>query len=66
MRIGPDGDLRDHEGHFEDAYALDAKDMILVRPDGYVAAIVDADDLPGLEAYFSDVGLGSWSASAPA
>lgn len=38
--IAPEGDLRDERRQFLDAYALEAGDWVLVRPDGYVAAIV--------------------------
>lgn len=37
--IGPKGDLRDGEGHFAQAYGLESDEWVLVRPDGYVAAV---------------------------
>ncbi|NVZ65198.1 FAD-dependent oxidoreductase [Pseudomonas gingeri] len=46
------GDLSDAHGHFRDAYAPADGDWILVRPDGYIAAIVGSDDLALLEDYF--------------
>ncbi|MBT2766154.1 FAD-dependent oxidoreductase [Stenotrophomonas sp. ISL-67] len=38
-RIGPEGDLCDIEGHFAQAYGLEPGEWVLVRPDGYVAAV---------------------------
>jgi len=49
--IGPAGDLRDPQGHFADAYGLDAGTWLLIRPDGYVAAVVDAPHMATLEAH---------------
>lgn len=46
--IGPAGDLRDEDGHFRDAYAPSAGDWVLVRPDGYVAAIAAAHEIDAL------------------
>ena len=37
--IGDHGDLRDAGGHFQDAYALPSGHWVLIRPDGYIAAI---------------------------
>lgn len=56
--IGRKGDLIDEAGHFKDAYAPRVGDGFLIRPDGYVGAIVGSDELPSLEAYLADVGLG--------
>jgi hypothetical protein len=36
-RVGADGDLRDDEGRFAEAYGIDAGGAVLVRPDGFVA-----------------------------
>ena len=55
--VGRAGDLRDGGGHIADAYDLDAGDRVLVRPDGYVAAIVAAGSEPALEVYLDQVGL---------
>ena len=55
--VGPTGDLRDTGGHIAEAYDLDAGDRVLVRPDGYVGAIVSADGDKALEAYMERVGL---------
>ncbi len=56
-RIGRRGDLMDDGGHFRDAYAPTAGDLVLVRPDGYVGAIVASADVWALEAYLANVGL---------
>ncbi|EJT05843.1 FAD-dependent oxidoreductase [Rhizobium sp. CCGE 510] len=58
-RIGRRGDVVDKGGHFQDAYALAPGDWALVRPDGYVGAIVGSADALALEAYLTDVGLGA-------
>jgi 2-polyprenyl-6-methoxyphenol hydroxylase-like FAD-dependent oxidoreductase len=56
-RVGPAGDLRDTGGHIADAYDLDPGDRVLVRPDGYVGAVVSASGEEALEAYLDGVGL---------
>ncbi|MCF3961124.1 FAD-dependent oxidoreductase [Streptomyces fuscigenes] len=43
--VGAGGDLRDGAGHVRDAYGLSSGQWVLVRPDGYVAAVVDASGL---------------------
>lgn len=40
---GPRGDLTDTGSHLRGTYGLAASDWILVRPDGYVGAIVSSD-----------------------
>ncbi|OWV75356.1 2-polyprenyl-6-methoxyphenol hydroxylase [Rhizobium sp. R339] len=57
-RVGRRGDVIDESGHFRDAYALASGDWVLVRPDGYVGAIVSSRDTWALEAYLDKVGLG--------
>ncbi|MDE2430798.1 MAG: FAD-dependent monooxygenase, partial [Burkholderiales bacterium] len=59
--FGSGGDLTDDQGHFRDAYDLASGEWVLVRPDGYIAAIVDTDGLGMLEAYFARVGIASES-----
>lgn len=46
--IGPKGDLRDGDGHFQRAYGLGPDEWVLVRPDGYVAAVADGGRLADL------------------
>lgn len=56
--IGRNGDLIDDAGHFQTAYAPSAGDWFLIRPDGYVGAIVATEELRSLTAYLASVGLG--------
>jgi 2-polyprenyl-6-methoxyphenol hydroxylase-like FAD-dependent oxidoreductase len=55
--VGPHGDFTDDDGHFRDAYGLTPGDWVLVRPDGYIGAIVSSDNVPALETYLVNVGL---------
>lgn len=55
--FGAEGDLSDEQGHFVDAWALAPGEWVLVRPDGYIAAIVSQQQHPALEAYLAQVGL---------
>ncbi|OWO94645.1 2-polyprenyl-6-methoxyphenol hydroxylase [Rhizobium esperanzae] len=57
-RIGRRGDLVDEGGHFRDAYALAPGEWVLVRPDGYIGAIVSSGEASALETYLATVGLG--------
>ncbi len=54
--IGPKGDIRDAGGHVRDGYALRPEDRVLIRPDGYVGAILG--NAAPCEAYLADAGLG--------
>ncbi|MBW4329666.1 FAD-dependent monooxygenase, partial [Stakelama sp. CBK3Z-3] len=45
VTVGERGDIVDDEGHVADAYGLAAGQWALVRPDGYLAAIVASRDL---------------------
>ncbi|MFM0151994.1 FAD-dependent oxidoreductase [Paraburkholderia sediminicola] len=56
--FGARGDVIDEGGHFRDAYALKSGDWVLVRPDGYVGAIVATEQITSLENYFRMVGQG--------
>lgn len=56
--IGPRGDILDEGGHVRDAYALKSGKWVLVRPDGYVGAIVASSGISRLESYLQAVGLG--------
>ncbi|MBY5418903.1 FAD-binding protein (plasmid) [Rhizobium leguminosarum] len=56
-RIGRRGDVIDEGGHFHDAYGLASGDWVLVRPDGYVGAIIASAHAWALEAYLANVGL---------
>lgn len=56
--IGPHDELIDDAGHFAAAYALSPGDWVLVRPDGYIGAIVSSHEIDALESYCQRVGLG--------
>jgi 2-polyprenyl-6-methoxyphenol hydroxylase-like FAD-dependent oxidoreductase len=56
--VGTDGDVIDEHGHFQDGYALSSGQWVLVRPDGYVSAIVDSANVEALEMFFQRIGLG--------
>jgi 2-polyprenyl-6-methoxyphenol hydroxylase-like FAD-dependent oxidoreductase len=55
--VGPRGDIADDDGHLRAAYGLSPCDRVLVRPDGYIGAIVSADHVHALEAFLASVGL---------
>jgi hypothetical protein len=55
--FGERGDLVDVSGHFQQAYGLARGEMVLVRPDGYVAAIAGQADGGALGDYLRRVGL---------
>jgi hypothetical protein len=59
---GPEGDVRDDAGHIARAYALAPGHWVLVRPDGYIGAIVTTEYLPAMERHFA--GLGEVTAAA--
>jgi 2-polyprenyl-6-methoxyphenol hydroxylase-like FAD-dependent oxidoreductase len=54
---GDGSDYVDEHGDFLDAYAPQADDWFLVRPDGYIAAIVSSAQLDELERFLSRCGL---------
>ena len=54
-RIGAEFD--DMAGHMAATYGVRDGDWVLVRPDGYVGAIVSGEDLTMLERYLAGVGL---------
>jgi 2-polyprenyl-6-methoxyphenol hydroxylase-like FAD-dependent oxidoreductase len=56
--FGPRGDVIDEGGHFRAAYSLAPGDLVLVRPDGYIGAIISSSEIGGLETCLRDVGLG--------
>jgi hypothetical protein len=57
--VGARGDIFDEGGHFRAGYDLSPGDWVLVRPDGYVGAIVSSGDIGALELYLRHVGLAS-------
>jgi hypothetical protein len=47
-----------------DVYVLASGDWVLVRPDGYVGAIVSSDEMGALKTYLQEVGLHQgWASS---
>jgi 2-polyprenyl-6-methoxyphenol hydroxylase-like FAD-dependent oxidoreductase len=58
-RVGPAGELRDTAGEIAAAYDPDPGDWFLIRPDGYVGAIVSAGETAALEAHLRRLGLGA-------
>nr|WP_314092346.1 FAD-dependent oxidoreductase [uncultured Shinella sp.] len=63
-RLGERGDVHDALGYVRAAYGLEADQCVLIRPDGYVGAILalDAEGVTQLEAYLGRVGLPSCEA----
>ena len=57
--VGPRGDIVDDGGHIRDGYGVQAGDWVLIRPDGYLGAVMSSDHLSELEAYLARVGLRS-------
>jgi 2-polyprenyl-6-methoxyphenol hydroxylase-like FAD-dependent oxidoreductase len=55
--FGPRGDLIDEGGHFREAYAVLPGDWVLVRPDGYVGAIVGSRQMNALTHFLGEQGL---------
>lgn len=55
--IGPGRELEDDAGHFRDAYGLEPGEWMLIRPDGYIGAIISSAEAGKLESYFAEVGL---------
>src|ERR1700691_3428199 len=55
--VGVRGDIVDESGYVRDAYGVAAGDWVLVRPDGYVGAIVSSGEITDLRRYLNDVGV---------
>jgi hypothetical protein len=55
--IGAGGDLLDTDGHVYGAYGLSPEQWVLIRPDGYVAAVLDTADLGVIESYLDTMGV---------
>ena len=49
--FGQGGDVADDRGHFQAGYSLAPEQWVLVRPDGYIAAMVASGDLEAMETY---------------
>lgn len=54
-RLGAGGDVVDADGHVETAYGLAPGGMALVRPDGYLAAVIEAAGTEALMAHLASV-----------
>jgi 2-polyprenyl-6-methoxyphenol hydroxylase-like FAD-dependent oxidoreductase len=54
--VGPAGDIIDNDGHFQQTYGLVPGEWVLIRPDGYIGAIVSTTDLAALRDYLDGVG----------
>ena len=57
-RIGGRGDLTDYEGQFLSAYSPTPGDTFLIRPDGYIGAILGAAEKGKIDSYLADVRVG--------
>jgi 2-polyprenyl-6-methoxyphenol hydroxylase-like FAD-dependent oxidoreductase len=57
--LGARGDIVDEGGHIRDAYGLQPGNWVLIRPDGYIGAMVASDQWPALERYLEKVGIGA-------
>lgn len=55
--FGSRGDVVDHGDYVRQAYALTPGSWVLVRPDGYVGAIVSAGEVAALDEYLRNIGL---------
>jgi 2-polyprenyl-6-methoxyphenol hydroxylase-like FAD-dependent oxidoreductase len=55
--VGARGDIFDEDGYLRDVYGLASGDWVLVRPDGYIGAIVSSVEVEALETYLRSVGL---------
>ncbi|HXW85010.1 MAG TPA: FAD-dependent oxidoreductase, partial [Candidatus Binataceae bacterium] len=51
--VGPRGDLVDDRGHFRDAYRVRGGEWVLIRPDGYIGAMVSSENAASLERYLN-------------
>lgn len=55
--FGERGDVVDSNGHFRDAYGMEPRSWVLVRPDGYIGAFIPADDTERLRIWLQRVGI---------
>lgn len=55
--VGVRGDIIDEGGYLRDAYGVSVGDWVLVRPDGYIGAIVSSGEIAALCRYLDDVGI---------
>jgi 2-polyprenyl-6-methoxyphenol hydroxylase-like FAD-dependent oxidoreductase len=57
--LGARGDIIDEGKYFRDGYGLEPGDWVLIRPDGYIGAIVSSDERSALDRYLEHVGVGA-------
>ena len=55
--IGTQAELDDDAGHFAAAYAPSPGDWFVIRPDGYIGAIIGASEAGVIDSYLADVGV---------
>ena len=55
--VAPRGDIVDDGGYIRGRYGVRPGEWVLVRPDGYIGAIVSSACIPSLEEYLDGVGL---------
>jgi hypothetical protein len=55
--VGPKSEIIDDAGHIRDGYGLVTGDWVLVRPDGYIGAIVSSGEAADLNSYLDRIGL---------
>jgi hypothetical protein len=55
--FGPRGDLLDEHAYFRDAYDVKEGTWVLIRPDGYIGAIVEEAAVNSLDSYLMGIGL---------
>jgi 2-polyprenyl-6-methoxyphenol hydroxylase-like FAD-dependent oxidoreductase len=58
--VGVRGDIIDRDGHLRDGYGLASGDWALIRPDGYVGAMVSSGEIAALCRYLDGVGIAAW------
>jgi len=63
--IGARGDILDSGDRVQSAYGLSSEQWVLVRPDGYVAAVAGTAELGAVEAYLDMVGVRPLAATRP-
>ena len=61
--VGSNGDLEDESRQLQTTYGVAAGDWVLVRPDGYIGAIVASGELAVLGEYLDRVGVVAGGAS---
>jgi 2-polyprenyl-6-methoxyphenol hydroxylase-like FAD-dependent oxidoreductase len=62
---GNRGDIVDTGGDLQNTYGLSSDQWVLVRPDGYVAAVAGTAELGDLETYLDSVGVRPPAVSTP-